>query len=148
MIEVHDLSKTYRVPLKAPGLWRSVRSLFLRQFEYVHAVRELSFSIPPGQRVGFLGPNGAGKTTTLKMLAGLLHPTSGDATVLGFVPRQRKRDFLFAVMNQLEPIVTWYDDEDDDFQVFTQRYWGTLEHEGKRNEHFHVQVRRGHTISL
>ncbi|MDF1563756.1 MAG: ATP-binding cassette domain-containing protein [Deltaproteobacteria bacterium] len=94
MIEVHQLSKTYRVPLKAPGLAGSLRSLFGREYREVRAVREVSFRVEQGERVGFLGPNGAGKTTTLKMLSGLLHPTAGEVSVLGFTPKERRRDFL------------------------------------------------------
>jgi ABC-2 type transport system ATP-binding protein len=71
-----------------------VRSVFRRRTKVVHAVEDLSFSIAPGERVGFLGPNGAGKTTTLKMLSGLLYPSGGDAFVLGHVPSRRQRDFL------------------------------------------------------
>jgi ABC-2 type transport system ATP-binding protein len=64
----------------------SVRSFFRRQYRVVRAVADISFTIDPGEIVGFLGPNGAGKTTTLKVLAGLLHPTAGEVRVLGFIP--------------------------------------------------------------
>lgn len=94
MIEVRALTKTYRVPLKEPGFAGSVRSLFSRRWRDVEAVRELSFTIQQGERVGFLGPNGAGKTTTLKMLAGLLHPTAGHVRVLGARPQDRDAGFL------------------------------------------------------
>jgi ABC-2 type transport system ATP-binding protein len=94
VIEVRELCKTYRVPVKRPGLAGSIASLFSREYRDVEAVRSLSFSIREGERVGFLGPNGAGKTTTLKMLSGLLHPTSGEVTVGGHVPRRRERAFL------------------------------------------------------
>src|SRR5207237_3350858 len=69
-------------------------ALFHRTYRTVHAVEDLSFSIGPGERVGFLGPNGAGKTTTLKVLAGLLHPTEGEVRVAGFRPQEREVDFL------------------------------------------------------
>jgi ABC-2 type transport system ATP-binding protein len=94
MIEVQHLTKTYRVPLKEPGFVGSVRSLFSRAYKDVEAVKDLSFTIQQGERVGFLGPNGAGKTTTLKMLAGLLHPTSGAVKVLGARPQDRDPAFL------------------------------------------------------
>lgn len=74
-----------------------MRSLFHRTYEEVRAVDDISFDIEAGERVGFLGPNGAGKTTTLKMLSGLLHPSAGDANVLGFTPRVRERAFLEAI---------------------------------------------------
>src|SRR5688500_2849284 len=86
MISVRNLTKTYRVARKAPGFIASMKSLVSRTYEEVQAVREISFSIAAGERVGFLGPNGAGKTTTLKMLAGLLTPTSGEVTVIGLSP--------------------------------------------------------------
>jgi ABC-2 type transport system ATP-binding protein len=94
VVEVTELSKTYRVHRRPPGVWAALRSVFRRQTEPVHAVAGLSFRIGEGERVGFLGPNGAGKTTTLKVLAGLLHPTSGTVKVAGFVPFQRSPAFL------------------------------------------------------
>jgi ABC-2 type transport system ATP-binding protein len=93
-IEVESLSKTYQVHERAAGLTAALRSVFRRRYKVVHAVEDLSFSIAPGERVGFLGPNGAGKTTTLKVLSGLLHPTSGQVRVSGFVPHQRAPEFL------------------------------------------------------
>jgi ABC-2 type transport system ATP-binding protein len=97
MIEVEKLSKSYRVHKRAPGFAAAVRSLIHRKYESVQALSEVSFRIEAGERVGFLGPNGAGKTTTLKILSGLLHPSSGDATVAGFVPRNRDVAFLKTV---------------------------------------------------
>jgi ABC-2 type transport system ATP-binding protein len=94
MIEVQHLCKVYRVHKRPPGLAAALRSVLRRKFEPVQALDDLSFSIAAGERVGFLGPNGAGKTTTLKILSGLLHPTSGTATVAGFVPQQRATAFL------------------------------------------------------
>lgn len=94
MIRVENLCKTYRVPQKPPGLVGSLRSLFSREVQQVHAVQNVTFEIQPGERVGFLGPNGAGKTTTLKMLSGLLVPTSGQINVRGFRPSDRDPDFL------------------------------------------------------
>ena len=94
VIEVKGLTKRYRVHRRKEGLRAAIASLFRRRYEVVHAVEDLSFSIEPGERVGFLGPNGAGKTTTLKVLAGLLHPTAGRVLVAGHTPRDRARDFL------------------------------------------------------
>lgn len=93
-ITVHNLGKTYRVHEREAGAGASVRSLFRRKYKEVEAVRGITFNVMPGEVVGFLGPNGAGKTTTLKMLSGLLFPTSGEARVLGFTPWERNPGYL------------------------------------------------------
>ncbi len=94
MISVRGLQKIYRVHRREPGFVASVSSLFRRKYDDVRAVDGIDFEIEPGERVGFLGPNGAGKTTTLKMLAGLLHPTGGEARVDGHEPKRREEAFL------------------------------------------------------
>ena len=94
IVAVDRLTKTYRVPVREAGLGASVKALFSREFRDVEAVKAIEFSIEPGEIVGFLGPNGAGKTTTLKMLTGLLYPTAGGASVLGFDPSKRERALL------------------------------------------------------
>jgi ABC-2 type transport system ATP-binding protein len=98
LISVRDLRKHYRVHERPPGLAAAVRSIFRRTYKTVRAVDGVSFEIAAGERVGFLGPNGAGKTTTLKVLAGLLHPTSGEARVDGHEPRRREKAFLEKIM--------------------------------------------------
>src|SRR5215213_2226141 len=109
-IEVSLLTKAFRTYKKQPGFAGAVKGLFRRKYEQTVAVRDVSFKVEPGELVGFLGPNGAGKTTTLKMLAGLLYPTSGSARVLGYVPWERndgyRRQFalLLGQKNQL-----WWD---------------------------------------
>lgn len=94
IIQVRELTKTYRVPVRTEGLGASVKSLLKPTYSEVTAVQGISFSIPQGEMVGLIGPNGAGKTTTLKMLAGLLHPTSGQVSVAGFEPWQRQPEYL------------------------------------------------------
>ena len=93
-IHVSALRKTFTVPVREAGLKAAVKSLVRRETREVRAVDDIGFEINAGEIVGFLGPNGAGKTTTLKMLAGLLYPTSGEARVLGHVPSKREPDFL------------------------------------------------------
>jgi ABC-2 type transport system ATP-binding protein len=98
MITVRDLRKHYRVHKRPPGLWAALRSVVSRTYETVPAVDGISFELAEGERVGFLGPNGAGKTTTLKVLSGLLHPTSGEVRVHGHEPRRRDDGFLREIM--------------------------------------------------
>ena len=93
-IIVDRLSKTYQVPEREGGFGSAVRSFFKRKYKDVKAVQQVDFKITQGEVVGFLGPNGAGKTTTLKMLSGLLHPTGGNANVLGFTPWELKPEYL------------------------------------------------------
>jgi ABC-2 type transport system ATP-binding protein len=124
IIEANGLSKTYHVYQKKEGLFGALRGLFHREYKEVKAVENVSFSIEPGEIVGFLGPNGAGKTTTLKMLSGLIYPTSGTATVLGHVPWQREDAFRrrFAlVMGQKNQL--WWDlPAADSFQLHREIY--------------------------
>ncbi|MDP9382044.1 MAG: ATP-binding cassette domain-containing protein [Chloroflexota bacterium] len=94
MIYVRELRKHYTVHEKEPGLVGSLRSFIRRRTKIVRAVDGVSFEIAPGEMLGFLGPNGAGKTTTLKMLSGLLHPTSGTVSVGGYTPKERRTPFL------------------------------------------------------
>ncbi|MBX3118467.1 MAG: ATP-binding cassette domain-containing protein [Fimbriimonadaceae bacterium] len=93
-IVVQDLCKTYVSHKKLPGVGGAIKSLFTREKTEVKAVVDVSFEIEQGEMVGFLGPNGAGKTTTLKMLSGILYPTSGKAEVFGFTPFDRKPEML------------------------------------------------------
>jgi ABC-2 type transport system ATP-binding protein len=110
MIEVNNLTRVFRTYKKRPGFWGGVRGLFHREFEETAAAKDVSFTIKEGEFVGFLGPNGAGKTTTLKMLSGLIYPTSGTARVAGFDPTKRENAYrrIFALVlgqkNQL-----WWD---------------------------------------
>ncbi len=110
IIEVENLSKIYRTQKRLPGLGGAVQGLFNRQYTEVRAVDGVSFNIEEGELVGFLGPNGAGKTTTLKMLSGILYPTSGTVKVMGFTPSERKNEYRrqFAlVMGQKNQL--WWD---------------------------------------
>jgi viologen exporter family transport system ATP-binding protein len=93
-VHVDNLLKVFDVPEREAGLLAAAKGLVRRKTREVRAVDEISFSIGPGEVVGFLGPNGAGKTTTLKMLSGLVYPTDGEARVLGLVPSKRQREFL------------------------------------------------------
>ena len=94
VISVKNLTKTYQVFKKEPGLLGTFKSLVRRRYEKIKAVDDISFTVGEGELVGFIGPNGAGKTTTLKCLSGLLHPNSGQISVLDEIPWQRKSAFL------------------------------------------------------
>ncbi|MGB3635999.1 MAG: ATP-binding cassette domain-containing protein [Rivularia sp. (in: cyanobacteria)] len=94
IIIAQDLSKVYPVAIKEPGIKGTVSHFFRRKYREIKAVNNVSFEIAPGEVVGFLGANGAGKTTTLKMLTGLIHPSSGNVRVAGNIPFSRKEAFL------------------------------------------------------
>ena len=110
VIEVQNLTRIFRTYKKQPGFWGGVKGLFSRKYDETAAAKDVTFSIAEGEFVGFLGPNGAGKTTTLKMLSGLIFPTSGTARVAGFDPTRRENAYrrIFALVlgqkNQL-----WWD---------------------------------------
>src|SRR5256885_3788150 len=124
IIQAENLAKIYRVFQKKPGLTGALRALVRREYKEVRAVDGVSFTVEPGEMVAFLGPNGAGKTTTLKMLGGLIYPTSGAATVLGFTPWDRpdafRRQFSL-VMGQKNQL--WWDlPAGDSFQLHREIY--------------------------
>lgn len=109
-IAVSHLSKYYQVHQKQAGFKGAVSSFFKRQYYDAKAVDDISFTIEAGELIGFIGPNGAGKTTTLKCLSGLLYPTGGEVSVLGYTPFQRKHDYLrqiSLVMGQKNQL--WWD---------------------------------------
>src|SRR3954451_1113688 len=124
IIQADNLAKIYRVFQKKPGLTGALRGLVHREYKQVRAVDGVSFAIEPGEMVAFLGPNGAGKTTTLKMLSGLVYPTSGAAQVLGYTPWDRadafRRQFAL-VMGQKNQL--WWDlPAADSFQLHREIY--------------------------
>lgn len=110
VISVKNLKKYYQVHKKEPGLWGGVKSFLKRKYFDVKAVDGISFEIEEGELVGFIGPNGAGKTTTLKVLSGLLYPTSGRVQVLGSDPFKREKQFqmnISLIMGQKNQL--WWD---------------------------------------
>lgn len=110
IISVDHLSKQFQVAQKGEGFLASLQSLVKKHYKTVKAVDDVSFSINEGEMVAFLGPNGAGKTTTLKMLSGILYPTSGEVSVLGFIPQKRQPAFqkqISLVMGQKNQL--WWD---------------------------------------
>lgn len=124
IIEIEQLSKSYRVYQKQEGLMAAVRGLWHREYRDVDAVRAIDLSVEQGEFVAFLGPNGAGKTTTLKLLSGVIYPTSGSARVMGYVPWHRDNDYRrrFAlVMGQKNQL--WWDlPAQESFRLHQQIY--------------------------
>ena len=124
IIQIDQLTKSYRVYQKKEGLLESVRGLFHRDYQTIEAVRGISLRVEPGEFVAFLGPNGAGKTTTLKLLSGVIYPTSGTASVMGFVPWKRDMEYRrrFAlVMGQKNQL--WWDlPAQESFRLHQQIY--------------------------
>jgi ABC-2 type transport system ATP-binding protein len=108
IIVAENLSKSYPVAVKEPGMKGTINHFFRRTYRSIKAVQDVSFEIATGEVVGFLGPNGAGKTTTLKMLTGLIHPSSGKVRVAGQVPFNRQEAFLqkiTLVMGQKQQLI-------------------------------------------
>lgn len=124
VIEIHQLSKSYRVYQKREGLRAAVQGLFRREYREVEAVRGIDLKVEQGEFVAFLGPNGAGKTTTLKLLSGVIYPSGGTATVMGFVPWDRSNEYRrrFAlVMGQKNQL--WWDlPAQESFRLHQQIY--------------------------
>jgi ABC-2 type transport system ATP-binding protein len=124
IIEIKGLKKTYQVYQKKEGLRSSLRGLFKREYKQVKAVQGIDLKIEQGEFVAFLGPNGAGKTTTLKLLSGVIHPTSGTATVMGHIPWQRENEYRrrFALVMGNKNQLWWDLPAQESFRLHQQIY--------------------------
>lgn len=133
-IEVKHLSRKFQQTVKQPGFWGNVKSLFKPVKRDIVAVNDISFSIEEGELVGFIGPNGAGKTTTLKMLTGIIHPSSGLVRVMGYTPYERKKDYLKKIslimgqksqlwsdLSPMDMYILYKDIYDIDKKIFTEK---------------------------
>lgn len=110
MIRVKDLSKSFTAHVKEPGLKGSLKSLFSRKYVEKHALKSVSLEIEQGEIIGLIGANGAGKTTLVKILSGIVHPTSGEATILGHIPWERPNEYrrqMSLIMGQKYQV--WWD---------------------------------------
>jgi ABC-2 type transport system ATP-binding protein len=154
MIQVHGLSKEFEYYKKEQGLKGSLKNLFFRERLVKEAVKDLDLSVEEGEVVGFLGPNGAGKTTSLKMFAGILYPTSGNAQIMGYTPWERKNDFkrqISIVMGQKNQL--WWDLPASESMYLNKQIYGISDYDYKKRldemaemldvtEILDVQVRR------
>jgi len=124
IISVKDLRKYYQIHEKEPGISGTIKSLFSRKYSDAKAVDGISFEIEEGELIGFIGPNGAGKTTTLKVLSGLLYPTSGEVEVLGFTPWERDYKYLkqFSLVMGQKNQLYWDLPAIDSFNLYKEIY--------------------------
>jgi ABC-2 type transport system ATP-binding protein len=124
IVTVSGLAKTFQVKQKAPGLAGSVRALWRPNKKEITAVSDINFSLESGEMLAFIGPNGAGKSTTIKMLTGILHPSEGEASVLGFTPWQDRRKMSYHVGSVFgqKPQLWYHLPPEDTFQLFARIY--------------------------
>jgi ABC-2 type transport system ATP-binding protein len=123
-VEVVGLAKTFQLKQKAPGLRGSIKAVWRPETREVTAVQQVSFSLEEGEMLAFIGPNGAGKSTTIKMLTGILHPSAGQATVLGYTPWQQRRQMAYhigSVFGQ-KPQLWYHLPAEDTFRLFARIY--------------------------
>lgn len=135
MIKVHGLSKAYQVAKRSSGVKQAVKALFRREYKIVEALNDISFTIEPGEIVGYIGPNGAGKSTTIKVMSGILVPDSGTCTVMGYTPWKDRVAYVknigvvFGQRSQLwwdVPVIDSFDLLRDIYKVPEQEYRSTL----------------------
>lgn len=123
-IEVNNLKKYYKTYNRREGFLYALKSIFKREYTMVNAIEDISFSIEEGEIIGYLGANGAGKTTTLKILAGLLHPTSGEVRVGGYIPWERKNEYrkMFSIVMGNKNQLWWDIPAIESFRLFQAIY--------------------------
>ncbi|OMF37065.1 ABC transporter [Paenibacillus sp. FSL H8-0548] len=135
MIKVHGISKAYQVAKRSAGIKQAAKALFKREYKMVEALNDISFSIAPGEIVGYIGPNGAGKSTTIKVMSGILVPDSGICTVMGFTPWKDRVEYVknigvvFGQRSQLwwdVPVIDSFELLRDIYKVPEQEYRSTL----------------------
>jgi ABC-2 type transport system ATP-binding protein len=154
LIYVNDLCKHFRTFHRREGVWGSIQNLFIRDYRTVPAVDHVSFSIERGEMVGYIGPNGAGKSTTIKMLTGILVPTSGEIRINGYVPFRQRRQYVktigvvfgqrtqlwwdIAVIESFKLLRRIYDVSQRDFEVRMERFNQIL----NIRDYLHTPVRK------
>lgn len=154
LIYVNDLCKHFRTFHRREGVWGSIQNLFVREYRTVSAVDRVSFSIERGEMVGYIGPNGAGKSTSIKMLTGILVPTSGEIRVNGYVPHRQRRQYVktigvvfgqrtqlwwdIAVIESFKLLRRIYDVSQRDFEARMERFDQIL----NIRDYLHTPVRK------
>ena len=124
LINVSNITKTFKSSLRNSGLSEAIKSFFKRKYQYIDAVKDISFEIEEGEIVGYIGPNGAGKSTTIKMLSGILVPTSGSITVDGLNPTKNRREYVsrIGVVFGQKSQLTWDIPAEDTFELLRDIY--------------------------
>src|SRR5512137_3059423 len=124
IITFHDLRKTFQTKRKQPGLRGSLRAVVRPELQTVEAVKGISFELEPGELLAFIGPNGAGKSTTIKMLTGILYPSSGQASVLGLTPWKDRRQLAYRIGSVFgqKPQLWYHLPPADTFHLFARIY--------------------------
>ncbi len=134
-IEVRQISKTFKLAKKKSGLLASFKSFFKREYKYIEAVSDVSFTIEKGEIVGYIGPNGAGKSTTIKILSGILNPDKGECIIDGMIPWKDRKKFVrkigvvFGQRSQL-----WWDIPTEDTFLLLKDIYDLSEEEYQRNK--------------
>ncbi len=124
IIDVHALAKTFSVKRKQVGLRGSLRAIVRPDLQQIDAVKGITFSLEPGELLAFIGPNGAGKSTTIKILTGILYPSSGEAQVLGLVPWRDRRQLAYKIGSVFgqKPQLWYHLPPIDTFHLFAKIY--------------------------
>jgi len=136
VIELNGISKSFKVARRSSGMKNAIKALFHREYTHVQALQDISFSIEPGEIVGYIGPNGAGKSTTIKIMSGILVPDSGSCRILGYTPWQDRVNYVkqigvvFGQRTQLwwdVPVIDSFDLLRDIYDVSPQAYRDNLD---------------------
>ena len=136
IIKFNNISKDFKISIRNKGLWGAIKGLFKRKYKIVHALKDVSFEIEEGDIVGYIGPNGAGKSTTIKIMSGILNPTSGECEINGYCPWKNRKNYVknigvvFGQRSQLwwdVPVIESFELLKDIYKIPTDEYNANLE---------------------
>ena len=94
IIKFNQISKEFKISIREKGVWGAIKGLFKRKYKIVNALKNVSFEVNEGDIVGYIGPNGAGKSTTIKIMSGILNPTSGECEIDGYIPWKNRKEYV------------------------------------------------------